>query len=181
MVYFKTNWIKDSNQWVIRKIRPWTILIFGGWFAFSFTYYEFLGKRVAFTNKYLDPRTPEEKQRDANKYRSRWGFKARYEPNLDISIKKEKYKNQDLKETFLDTPRLEISKNQPLYKELGLEEPEKTREMFYALLEHSRRPGTFDYTIPQTQHAVFPDVEQEAYVTLNSKDSRKLAISKYAA
>lgn len=22
MVYFKTNWIRESNQWVIRKVRP---------------------------------------------------------------------------------------------------------------------------------------------------------------
>ena len=31
MVYFKTNWIRDSNQWVIRKIRPvYIIIIFSG-------------------------------------------------------------------------------------------------------------------------------------------------------
>lgn len=22
MVYYKTNWIRDSNQWVMRKVRP---------------------------------------------------------------------------------------------------------------------------------------------------------------
>lgn len=183
MVYFKTNWIKDSNMWVIRKIRPWAV---GGgilFLYFHFTYYEYLGRRVYFFNKYIDHRTTEEKQADANKYRSRWGYKPRYEPNLEISIKKDKYKNQSLKETLLDTPRIKGNPDSEsrYVMDYDIEDPEKTREFSLAILEHSRVPGTFDYTIPQTQHSLFPDVEQEAYVNLNSsiKDTRLLQISKF--
>ena len=185
MVYFKTNWIQDSNRWMIRKIRPWVFLGGGGFIFYHFTMYEYLGRRIAFFNKYLDPRTENEKQEDANRYRSRFGYKPRYEPNLEISIKNEKYKNQTLKETLYDTPRIDKNNqiiNRPTYeKDYGLEDPETTREFCLAWLEHARKPGSFDYTIPQTQHSLFPDVEQEAYVTINSKDTNKFNISKYSA
>lgn len=183
MVYFKTNWIKETNQWIIRKVRPFAWSLVAGYFIFHFTYYEYLGRRVAFFNKHLDPRTDVEKQKDAIKYRTRFGYKPRYEPSLEISIKKEKYAKQDLKEILEDTPRLyNDSKEKPDFeKAYGLEAPEKTREFFYAILEHARKPGTFDYTVPQTQHAVFPDVQQEGYVTLNSNQSKGLIISKFTA
>jgi len=185
MVYFKTNWIKDSNQWVIRKIRPWVFGFTFLFFGYHFSIYEMLGRRVYLFNKYIDPRTPEEKQADANRFRSRWGYKPRYEPTLEISIKKEKYRNQSLKETLEDTPRIDgRSQERGSYEiDYDLQDPEKTREIYFAILEHSRVPGTFDYTIPQTQHTLFPDVEQEAYVTLNSneRDSRNLKLSKYSA
>ena len=60
MVYFKTNWIQDSNRWVIRKVRPWVFLSFGGALFFTFTYYEYLGKRVVYV------------------YRATKGYKVRY-------------------------------------------------------------------------------------------------------
>lgn len=185
MVYFKTNWIKDSNQWMIRKVRPWFLLVAVGGFVYHFTIHEMLARRVAFFNKYIDPRTPQEKQNDSNLYRSRFGYKPRYEPSLPISIKKEKYANQSLKEMVEDTPRLESNVERKNYgvfdKYHNLESPEITRKFALALLEHARAPGTFDYTIPVTYHAVFPDVEQEAYVTLNSKerDSNRFNIGKY--
>lgn len=188
MVYFKTNWIQDSNRWVIRKVRPWVFLAFGGALFFTFTYYEYLGRRVVFIRKYIDSRTDQEKQHAADNLRSRFGYKPRYEPSLEISIKKEKYSKQNLVETFNDTPRLkadqEYYKPLPSYKRFyDIESPEKSREMYFALLEHARKPGSFDYTIPVTQHSLFPDVEQEAYVTLGSKekDSRRFCISKFSA
>jgi hypothetical protein len=70
MVYFKTNWIRDSNQWVIRKIRPWAWGIGFGGLYFHFTIYEYLNRRVAFFNRWLDMRTEDEKKRDAEKLRS---------------------------------------------------------------------------------------------------------------
>ena len=183
MVYFKTNWIKDSNQWVIRKIRPWVFGLGISYFVYNFTIYEYLGRRVIVWRK-LDPRTEEELQNDANKYRSRWGYYPRYEPTLDRSIKRRKYDSQSLEEMINDTPRLTTHKESyyiPAYKDdYKLEQPEKTRELYYALLEHSRVPGTFDYTQPQTQHSLFPDVETQAYVTLGSEtDHNKLQISKF--
>ena len=187
MVYFKTNWIQDSNRWVIRKVRPWVYLSLGGFFIFHFTYYQYLGRRVVFFKKYLDWRTPEELQKDADNQRSRFGYKPRYEPTLEISIKKQKYQKENLIDTIKDTPRINSKANNPKigsYEDhYGIEDPEKTRKFCLVLLEHARTPGTFDYTIPQTQYSLFPDVEQEAYFTFgsNNKDSRKLQISKFSA
>lgn len=184
MVYFKTNWIKDCNQWVIRKVRPLVFIPGIAYFLYNFTIHEYLGRRVVLWRK-LDPRTEEELQKDAEKYRSRWGYYPRYEPSLDRSIKKRKYELQSLEETINDTPRLNAHKtayHTPTYRDdFGIEKPEKTRELFYAILEHSRRPGTFDYTQPQTQFSLFPDIETQAYVTLNSEnDHNRLQISKFS-
>jgi hypothetical protein len=184
MVYFKTNWIKDSNQWVIRKVRPW---VFGAgilYFVYNFTIYEMLGRRVVLFRK-LDPRTEKELQEDANKHRSRFGYMPRYEPTMDRSIKRKKYDAQTFEEMINDVPRLKTHKESleiPNYvDDFGLEKPEKTRELYYALLEHSRTPGAFDYTKPQTKHSLFPDVEIQGYVTLGSKsDHNKLQISKFS-
>lgn len=49
------------------------------------------------------------------------------------------------------------------------------------MLDHARIPGHFDYTQPQTFHALFPDVEQEAYVEINGDQHNKLAISDFSA
>ena len=85
-----------------------------------------------------------------------------------------------MEETANDIPRLN-QRNKPVYTEdFEVEDPEKCRELYYSILEHARDPGAFDYTQPQTQHAVFPDVEQEAYVTINGKDHRKLKISNFS-
>jgi hypothetical protein len=70
MVYYKTNWVRDSNQWVMRKIRPAAWGIGFGALYFHFTLYEHLNRRVAFWNKWLDFRTEEEKQRTADKLRT---------------------------------------------------------------------------------------------------------------
>ena len=52
---------------------------------------------------------------------------------------------------------------------------------YLTILEHCRAPGHFDYTKPQTFHALFPDVEQEAYVEIGGKQHRKLRISDFSA
>lgn len=185
MVYFKTNWIKDSNQWVIRKIRPW---VFAGFFFFyvhHFTQYEYLGRRVVLWKNYFDPRTEKEKLEAAEKKRSRWGYHPRYEPTLERSIKKRKYDNQTLEEMINDTPRIDIeTKPKPNQRpefidDYKIEDPKNVKNLFFAVLEHAREPGAFDYTQPQTHYAVFPDVEPQAYVTLNSRSNKKLQISKW--
>ena len=84
MVYYKTNWIRDSNQWVMRKVRPVSkiennfklIVLQFAWGAglgmlyFHMTLYEHLNRRVALWNKWFDIRTDEEKQHDAERLRS---------------------------------------------------------------------------------------------------------------
>lgn len=186
MVYFKTNFIKDSNVWVIRKVRPF---VWGGFFVgfwYYFMMYEYVGRKVVLLRK-LDPRSQKDIENDAIKKRSRWGYQPRFEPSLERSIKKRKYDNQTLEETVNDTPRIES--NTDFYrrptnyiKDFDMIESKKISDFYFAMLDHSRVPGAFDYTQPQTYHAVFPDVQSQAYVTLNSeKDHRKLQISRFAS
>ena len=79
-----------------------------------------------------------------------------------------------------DTPRMETRTGSIYNKEYGIEDPEVTRNKCFTLLDHSRVPGTFDYTKPQTYHGLMPDVEQEAYITIGGNDHRKLKISSYS-
>jgi hypothetical protein len=82
-----------------------------------------------------------------------------------------------LEETFNDTPLLKTH-NHASYKEAyGIEDPEEMQVIYMTFLEHSRAPGSFDYSQPQTYHSLFPDVEQEAYVEIDGNNHRKLRIS----
>ena len=143
--------------------------------------YEYLNRRVAFFNKWLDFRTEEEKQRDADKWRSNFGYYPRYEPKLHKSLKRRKYDLQTLEETLNDTPLLNTSDVASYRKAYNIEDPEQMEVIYMTLLDHARTPGLFDYTQPQTYHAVFPDVEQEAYVEIGGKSHRKLQISDSSA
>jgi hypothetical protein len=53
--------------------------------------------------------------------------------------------------------------------------------LYMTLLEHSRMPGAFDYTQPQTYYSLFPDIEQEAYVEIGGDKHKLLAISNFSA
>jgi len=112
---------------------------------------------------------------------SNFGYRPRFEPTLKNSIKKRKYDNQSLQETLLDTPKLKTNYQKSIYtRDYDIDDPEITNSFFFVALDHARIPGTFDYTQPQTYHAVFPDVEQEAYVTVGGDDHRKLKISDFS-
>ena len=72
--------------------------------------------------------------------------------------------------------------NLPYYtNEFGYEDPKYTESLFHIVVDHARVPGEFDYTVPQTYHAVFPDTEQQAYVEINGNNHRQLRISSYVA
>ena len=112
---------------------------------------------------------------------SNFGYRPRYEPQLKRSIKKRKYEQQTLKEALVDTPRLLTqSEKSPYTRDYGIDDPELTNSLYLTILDHARVPGSFDYTQPQTYHAVFPDVEQEAYVVIGGKEHRKLKISGFS-
>jgi hypothetical protein len=40
--------------------------------------------------------------------------------------------------------------------------------------EHNRQPGAFDYNYPQTFYSLFPEIEQESYVTIGSNKKRRV-------
>jgi hypothetical protein len=39
--------------------------------------------------------------------------------------------------------------------------------------EHNRIPGSFDYTVPQTFYSLYPEVDQETYVTLGGSAAKR--------
>lgn len=110
-----------------------------------------------------------------------FGYYPRYEPKLHKSLKKRKYELQTLEETLNDTPLL-IVNNKASYKNAyQIEDPEEMEVVYMTILDHARAPGVFDYSQPQTYHAFFPDVEQEAYVEMGGNRHRLLQISDSSA
>jgi hypothetical protein len=110
-----------------------------------------------------------------------WGYRARYEPTLEKSIKKRKYDQQSFEEKINDVPRLITNNHARFYMDYEIQEPEKMDNLYLTILDHARTPGTFDYTLPQTYHAFLPDIEQDAYVEVGGNRHRKLAISDFSA
>ena len=64
--------------------------------------------------------------------------------------------------------------------DFGYTDPEETHTLYHIVLDHARMPGEFDYTQPQTYHAVFPDTEQQAYIEIGGNNHRQLRISSYS-
>ncbi len=114
-------------------------------------------------------------------YCRNFGYRARYEPILDKSIKKRKYDQQTFEERVNDIPRLITNNHANFNRDYGIIEPEKMENLYLTILEHARVPGTFDYTLPQTYHSLLPDIEQDAYVEVGGTNHRKLAISDFSA
>ena len=46
-------------------------------------------------------------------------------------------------------------------------------------MEHNRKPGAFDYNYGQNFYSLYPEIDQEAYLTIGAKESR-YAHKKYA-
>jgi len=86
MVFHIMNYMRETNVWMIRKMR-W--IFWGGVLATPFyriTYWDFLGRRTAWRRS-LFGGTPEEQQAAAEAKKADWGFTPRYEPSIDFSIK----------------------------------------------------------------------------------------------
>ena len=91
MVYHITNYMKESNVWLIRKTR-WIIWSLVGFVPFyRNTYWDYHARRVVWGKKIFDHRTEEEQIADAIKEKANWGYKPRYEPVYEHSIKKRKH------------------------------------------------------------------------------------------
>ena len=88
MVFHITNYMRETNVWMIRKMR-W---MFWSFFAFiplyRTFYWDFLGRRVAWKD---DLQTPEEKRAQAESLKADWGFTPRYDAKYPFSIKTRKY------------------------------------------------------------------------------------------
>ena len=109
MVFHVTNYMRETNVWMIRKMR-WIL-----WGAVSFvpiyrnTYWDFLGRRVAWRDYFGTWGNEEQKKAEAERLSANWGYKPRYEPVYAFSIKSRKYEEQTDMEKVMDTPRMHNS------------------------------------------------------------------------
>ena len=90
MVFHVTNYMRETNVWMIRKMR-W--ILWGAVASTPFyrnTYWDFLGRRVAWRDT-LFGGTEEEKKKWAEDHSAAWGYVPRYEPVYSFSLKARKY------------------------------------------------------------------------------------------
>merc|ERR1740115_474475 len=84
MVFHYTNFVRENNEWWLRRVRPvyWgaigVVLMIG---AYRYFYYH---KQLAVYSMNDDPEA--ETQIAATNKRS-WGYNSRYKPRLEISLK----------------------------------------------------------------------------------------------
>ena len=106
MVFHVTNYMRETNVWMIRKMRwiLWSgVLIVP---VYRNTYWDYLGRRVAWKDHVGWYGSETEKKDIAESLSAYWGYKPRYEPVYDFSIKSRKYETQSEIERINDHPRL---------------------------------------------------------------------------
>ena len=94
MVFHVTNYMRETNVWMIRKMR-W--ILWGAVSAIPIyrnTYWDYLGRRVAWRDHLGFWGTEEEKKAKAEKDMANWGYTPRYEPVYSFSLKSRKYETQ---------------------------------------------------------------------------------------
>ena len=90
MVFHVTNYMRETNVWMIRKGRYllWGFCLFIP--LYRTFYWDFLGRRVAWKS-YWSGLSEQEQREKAESLRADWGYKPRYEPIYDFSLKRRKY------------------------------------------------------------------------------------------
>ena len=105
MVFHITNYMRETNVWMIRKMR-WMLWGFVSFIPLYRTFYwDFHGRRVAW-KKWFAGKSEDEQRQEAESLRANWGYHPRYEPVYEFSLKKTKYDTQSREDYFKDTPRL---------------------------------------------------------------------------
>mmetsp|Transcript_13422 Transcript_13422/g.15072 ORF Transcript_13422/g.15072 Transcript_13422/m.15072 type:complete len:185 (+) Transcript_13422:26-580(+) len=169
MVFHISNYMRETNVWMIRKMR---------WMLWGFTltvpvyrcwYWDFHSRRVAWKS-WFDRRSEKQKAEDAKAQKGRWGYTPRYEPKYDFSIKQRRYDLQNKSQRVRDTPRLCTTLN--VQDRRGLAKPEDIRSLTYITREHNRDPGAFDYSYEQDFYSIYPDIDFDAFVTIGSKQRK---------
>ena len=94
MVFHVTNYMRETNVWLIRKMR-WILWgVCPSTPIYRNTDWDFLGRRVAWRDSLGFWGTEAEKKEKAEKDSANWGYHPRYEPVYDFSIKSRKYSSQ---------------------------------------------------------------------------------------
>jgi hypothetical protein len=119
MVFHVSNYMRETNTWMIRKCRYifWSIALSVP--IYRNTYWDYLGRRAAWRD-YFFGGTEHEKMVRAEGLRADWGFHPRYEAKYAFSIKTQKYANQSREESMQDLPRLH-TKSSMVYGQEKLE------------------------------------------------------------
>ena len=170
MVFHVTNYMRETNVWMIRK---------GRWMLWSFClfipryrtfYWDCLARRVAWKN-YFSGLTEEQKKQQAEEKRANWGYKPRYEPTYDFSLKRRKYDAQTREDYYKDTPRIGTGHTREMRE--GMASAKEIRTLVSIASEHNRQPGAFDYEFPQTFYSLYPEIDQETYITLGGSAAKR--------
>lgn len=170
MVFHIMNYMRETNVWMIRKMR-WIFWSLGASVPiYRNVYWDYLGRRVAWRDDFQG--TPAEKQAWSESQRGDWGFKPRFESKYDFSIKAQKQAQMSPAENIRDMPRLRTRSTKE--SKDGVMEPKQVRSIVQIASEHNRQPGVFNYDFPQTFYSTFPEIETESYVTLGSSASRRV-------
>lgn len=165
MVYHVTNYMRETNVWMIRKMRWILWSVFGFVPLYRLVYWDQLGKRAALRET-RNTMTEEERRAQAESLRADWGYHPRFEPHLDFSIKTRKYALQTPEEAIDDIPRVVMKDKKE--NQQGLMTHSQVNSLIMVAREHNRRPGVFDYNFPQQFYSTFPDIEQECVIEIGS-------------
>ena len=172
MVFHIMNYMRETNVWMIRKMR-WIL-----WGTFGFipiyrnVYWDYLGRRVAWKDS-LSGKTDEDRRAEAEADRADWGYHPRYEGKYDFSIKTRKQSEMTREETMRDIPRVRMHDSQE--KRMGYLPTKDVHSLIMIAREHNRMPGAFDYRFPQTFYSTFPEIDQETYITVGSNQRRRVS------
>ena len=165
MVFHITNYMRETNTWMIRKMR-WIFWSFFGFIPFyRNVYWDYLGRRVAWKDS-LSGKSEADRMAEAESERADWGYHPRYEGKYPFSIKTRKQAEMTREETLRDTPRIRLHELKG--EEQGLMKHSEVQNFIMIMREHNRLPGAFDYRYPQTFYSTFPEIDQETYVTVGS-------------
>lgn len=139
------NYMRETNTWMIRKMRWifWSIVLCVP--VYRNTYWDYLGRRVAWRRQFFGG-SEEEQIAWAESKKADWGFHPRYEAKYDFSIKAAKHAQQTREEQYRDMPRLNTRDTDE--SRAGLMEPKDVRSIVSIAREHNRQPGVFDYNYP---------------------------------
>ena len=169
MVFHITNYMRETNVWMIRKMR-W--ILWGTVAAvpiYRVTYWDFLGRRVAWRDYFGNWGNEEEKKARAEELRENWGYNPRYEPKYAFSLKAKKYESQTDLDRVMDSPRLSPTGSMPhKYNKVAAAD---VNTIVQINMEHNRQPGVFDYNFGQNFYSHYAEVDQEAYLIVGAKGS----------
>ena len=89
MVFHVSNYMRETNVWMIRKMRWIFWSVFGFIPIYRNVYWDYLGRRVAWKDS-MNGKTEDERRAEAEAARADWGYRPRYEGKYDFSIKTRK-------------------------------------------------------------------------------------------